>query len=218
MATRDPVADLKRIAFLLERANEATYRVRAFRTAASALSKLSEKEIAERASAGTLAKLQGVGDVTARCVAESLAGEEPVYLRGCSATEGSDVDETGAGAAQGAPRRLPQPLRLVRRRLTDRGDGDGRHDHRSRVPRGHRPLPRLTVARGLSPDRLREQLDVIEALNETLTSTARPCASSAASRSTSWPTARWIRRTSCWSASTSSSPPSTVGSRIRPTP
>jgi putative hydrolase len=27
MADRDPVADLKRIAFLLERANEATYRV-----------------------------------------------------------------------------------------------------------------------------------------------------------------------------------------------
>lgn len=37
---RDAVADLRRIAFLLERAQEATYRVRAFRGAASALAEL----------------------------------------------------------------------------------------------------------------------------------------------------------------------------------
>ena len=36
-ATRDAVADLRRIAFLLERAHESTYRVRAFRAAAAVL-------------------------------------------------------------------------------------------------------------------------------------------------------------------------------------
>jgi putative hydrolase len=69
MASRDPVADLRRIAFLLERANEATYRVKAFRSAAATVAALPAAELAERVAAGTLSKLSGVGDVTARCVA-----------------------------------------------------------------------------------------------------------------------------------------------------
>ena len=39
-----------------------------------------------------------------------------------------------------AARRLPLPLRLVRRRLADRGDGDDRHGAGARLPRAHRPL------------------------------------------------------------------------------
>src|SRR5437016_3564778 len=75
---RDPVADLKEIAFRLETANEATYRVRAFRSAAAAAAKLDPGELRRRAADGTLTKVPGIGDVTARCVVESLAGEEPV--------------------------------------------------------------------------------------------------------------------------------------------
>src|SRR5262252_8638362 len=97
---RDPVADLREIAFQLERANEATYRVRAFRSAAGAIEKLSAQELAERVAAGTLTKLPGVGEVTARCVAESLAGEEPVYLRRLEATEDVPVDEAAAALRQ----------------------------------------------------------------------------------------------------------------------
>jgi len=165
---RDPVADLRRIAFLLERANEATYRVRAFRSAAAALAKLGPGEIAARVADGTLTKVNGVGEVTARCVAESLRGEEPVYLRRLTATEGSDVGEAAAA--------LRRALRGDCHAHSDWSDGGSPIEEMATtaIELGHSYLvltdhsPRLTVARGLSADRLREQLDVVAALNETL--------------------------------------------------
>jgi putative hydrolase len=166
--SRDPAADLRRIAFLLERAHEATYRVRAFRTAAAVVAKLDAAELASRAEAGTLAKLKGVGDVTARCVAESLAGEEPVYLRRYEATAGESVDEAGE--------ELRALLRGDLHTHSDWSDGGSpiREMAEAAQGLGHEYLaltdhsPRLTVANGLSADRLRKQLDVVAALNEEL--------------------------------------------------
>jgi putative hydrolase len=165
---RDPVADLRRIAFLLERANEATYRVRAFRSAAKTLSALPADEVAQRAAAGTLTELSGVGDVTARCVAESLAGEEPVYLRRLNSTEGVDLDDAAA--------ELRAALRGDCHTHSDWSDGGSPIEEMAlaAVEIGHEYVvltdhsPSLKVARGLTVDRLKRQLDYVAAVNEAL--------------------------------------------------
>ncbi|HLL69583.1 MAG TPA: PHP domain-containing protein [Micromonosporaceae bacterium] len=169
---RDPVADLRRIAFLLERAHEASYRVRAFRGAAATLGALPESELATRSAAGTLTELPGVGAVTARCVAESLADEEPVYLRRLLDTAGQDLDEATAA--------LRAALRGDCHSHSDWSDGGSPIEEMAlaAIDLGHEYLvltdhsPRLTVARGLSADRLREQLDVVAAINERLSGLA----------------------------------------------
>jgi len=162
---RDPAADLRRIAFCLERALEPSYRVKAFRTAAAVVDGLTPHELADRAAAGTLAELKGLGEVTARTVAESLSGQEPVYLRRVETLEGTPV---AAGAAQ-----LRAALRGDCHTHSDWSDGGSPIEEMALTARdlGHDYLvltdhsPRLTVARGLSAERLREQLDVVADVN-----------------------------------------------------
>jgi len=163
------VADLRRIAFLLEREQEATYRVQAFRRAAGVLAKLEPALVARRAEAGTLTELAGVGDVTARCVTESLAGEPPVYLlRLEGAAETGPLDEQAA--------MLRAALRGDCHSHSDWSDGGSPIEEMALAAHGigHEYLvltdhsPRLTVANGLSAERLRRQLDVVAGINEAL--------------------------------------------------
>jgi len=158
----DSVRALRQIAFQLERAGAPTYRVRAFRRAAQVVSELPADELRQRISAGTLTELAGIGPATAQAIREAAAGDQPAYL---------------TRLLQEAP--LSEPTGL---RAAVRGDC---HSHSDWSDGGSPPLemaeaahdlgyewlaltdhsPRLTVANGLSEERLEQQLDLVRRLN-----------------------------------------------------
>jgi putative hydrolase len=163
-APRDPVADLQRIAYLLERGHEPTYRVKAFRTAADIVAALPPGDLTGRVDAGTLTNLTGIGDKTAAVIREALRGEMPVYLANLEAAQ----------PAATAPSPLRQALRGDLHTHSNWSDGGSPIEEMMRAARdlGHEYValtdhsPRLTVASGLSPERLRAQLEIVRALNQ----------------------------------------------------
>jgi putative hydrolase len=164
----DPVVALRRIAYLLEAESAATYKVRAFRRAAATLADETPDRVQELARSGRLTSLPGIGDSTATAVTEALAGGEPAYLQALVAR--AETPPPGPAAS------LRALLRGDCHSHSDWSDGGSPIREMAEAARdlGHDYLaltdhsPRLTVAHGLNPERLRQQLEVVAALNDEL--------------------------------------------------
>ena len=166
----DPVTALQRVAFLLEQSGPAGYKSQAFRRAADVIRGIDADELAAMADAGTLTRLDGIGASTAKVVTEALAG-------------GGDRHEADTPAALADAEALTPDAVALRAVL--QGDchshslwSDGGASIRDMAVAardlGHRYLvmtdhsPRLTIAHGLTAERLRQQLDEIAGLNDEL--------------------------------------------------
>ncbi|MEZ0052711.1 putative hydrolase [Mycobacterium sp. MAA66] len=159
----DPVAALREIAYYKDRAREDSRRVMAYRKAADVVEALSSEQREKLGRANGWQSLPGVGPKTAAVIAQAWAGREPetlVELR-------SAAKDLGGGAVRAA---LKGDLHLH----SNWSDGSAPISEMMATAQrlGHEYCaltdhsPRLTVANGLSADRLRQQLDVIDEIRD----------------------------------------------------
>lgn len=160
-----PLEAMDRAIHYLDRAHERGFKAKAFIRARDVLRALPEGEIAERSRAGTLTKLDGIGDATARLVREALDGNDGYLAKLDGETQ---VSITPEGAA------YRRELRGDCHLHSTWSDGGAPIDAMARtaIELGHEYMvltdhsPRLTIAHGLNRERLEAQLGEIDALNE----------------------------------------------------
>lgn len=163
MDPMDPVAALRQIAFYKDRAREESRRVMAYRNAADVVEALTDEQREKHGRANSWESLPRIGPKTAKAIAQAWAGREPDTLVELRAAAG----DLGGGAIRAA---LKGDLHLH----SNWSDGGAPIEEMMATAQllGHEYCaltdhsPRLTVANGLSPDRLRQQLDVLDELRD----------------------------------------------------
>src|SRR5271165_7513756 len=162
----DPVAALRQIAYYKDRAREDSRRVMAYRNAADTVERLDDAQRERHGRANSWQSLPGIGPKTAKVIDQAWSGREPDALAELRAA----ADDLGGGDIRAA---LRGDLHLH----SNWSDGSAPIEEMmaTAAALGHEYCaltdhsPRLTIANGLSPERLRKQLDVIEELRDRFT-------------------------------------------------
>jgi len=153
-----PLDALNEIAYLLERERASRYKSKAFRTAAAAIEGLSDAELRDPG----LRRRPGIGDSTLAVIQQALAGGVPERLAALRETKGAIGGEALRAALRGDLHSHSEwsdgvtPIEA----MVEAGRALG-HEYLALTDHS----PRLTVANGLSPARLREQLEVVRGLS-----------------------------------------------------
>jgi putative hydrolase len=159
----DPVAALRQIAYYKDRAREDSRRVMAYRNAADIVEGLDDSQRERHGQANSWQSLPGIGPKTAKVIAQAWSGREPDALAELRAA----ATDLGGGEIRAA---LRGDLHLH----SNWSDGSAPIEEMmaTAAALGHEYCaltdhsPRLTIANGLSPERLRKQLDVIDGLQD----------------------------------------------------
>ena len=163
----DPSAALDRIVYLLDRQLAPAPKVKAFARARELVDEIDPAELRKLHAENRLQELPGIGDSTGRAIAEALDGQVPSYL---ARLEEETAIPMGEGDA------IRAALKGDCHTHSEWSDGGAPIDKMARAAQelGHDYIvltdhsARLTVAHGLSAERLAEQLDEVSRLNEEL--------------------------------------------------
>jgi putative hydrolase len=161
----DAVAALNEIAFWLERGRAATFKVQAFRKAAGVIAPLPPDEVAARVKNGRLKSMKGIGDRTYQVIRDAVEGQVPEYL--------ADLREKGAQPLASGGTAIREALRGDLHSHSEWSDGGSPIElmvaAAGVLGRDYLALtdhsPNLTIANGLSAERLMQQLDVVADIN-----------------------------------------------------
>lgn len=159
---------LERVVHCLDRAHDTGFKTKAFVRALEVVKATPVEELERLAQRDELTTLDGIGDSSASVIEGALRGETPTYLDDLEAATQVPVTEGGA--------RYRQALRGDLHLHSRWSDGGATIEAMARtaIALGHEYMvltdhsPRLTVAHGLSAERLAQQLEDVATLNAQL--------------------------------------------------